>query len=209
MNIKLVCILAVFVACLSPVNANADPDLSAGKQLFQMCAACHGAAGEGNQSMNAPASAGQSKWYIKQQLNNFRAGIRGSHPQDTYGRQMIPMASMLKDSQAIEDLASFIDTLPLTNPKATIVADADRGRAAYGVCASCHGASGEGVAALNAPRLSHQHDWYIARQIRNFKQGIRGTHAKDFYGTQMRSMALILTNDKQIDEVAAYINTLD
>lgn len=209
MNIKLVCILAVFVACLSPVNANADPDLSAGKRLFQMCAACHGAAGEGNQSMNAPASAGQSKWYIKQQLNNFRAGIRGSHPKDTYGRQMIPMASMLKDSHAVEDLASFIDTLPLTNPKATIVADADRGRAAYGVCASCHGASGEGVAALNAPRLSHQHDWYIARQIRNFKQGIRGTHAKDFYGTQMRSMALILTNDKQIDEVAAYINTLD
>ena len=83
MKLKLANIMAVFFFSLSPVDANADPDLSAGKQLFQMCAACHGAAGEGNQSMNAPASAGQSKWYIKQQLNNFRAGIRGSHPQDT------------------------------------------------------------------------------------------------------------------------------
>ena len=63
--------------------------------------------------------------------------------------------------------------------------------------------------ALNAPRLSHQHDWYIARQIRYFKQGIRGSHAKDFYGAQMRNMAYILASDKQIDEVAAYINTLD
>ena len=209
MKLKLARTMTAAFVCVLPLSAVADANLSAGKQLFQMCAACHGLAGEGNHSLNTPASAGQSKWYIEQQLNNFRAGIRGSHPQDTYGRQMISMASMLKDRQAVEDLASFIATLPLTNPKATIAADASRGRSAYGVCASCHGANGEGVAALNAPRLSHQHDWYIARQIRNFKQGVRGSHAKDFYGSQMRSMALILANDQQIDDVATYINTLD
>ena len=91
MKLKLANIMVVFFFSLSPVNANADPDLLAGKQLFQMCAACHGAAGEGNQSMNAPASAGQSKWYIKQQLMNFRVGIRVSSAgylwssNDTYG----------------------------------------------------------------------------------------------------------------------------
>ena len=208
MKCKLLGVMGIVFAILSLATA-AEPNLSAGKELFQMCAACHGQAGEGNQSLNAPANAGQSKWYTEQQLNNFRAGIRGSPPQDRFGSQMIPMAAMLKDSQAVEDLASFIDTLPLTKPKATIEADASLGKAAYGVCASCHGVNGEGIMALNAPRLSHQHDWYIARQIRHFKQGIRGSHAKDFYGAQMRNMAYILASDKQIDEVAAYINTLD
>jgi cytochrome c oxidase subunit 2 len=44
--------------------------------------------------------------------------------------------------------------------------------------------------------------------LRNFKQGIRGTHAKDMYGPQMASMTGMLTSDQAIDDVVAYINTL-
>ena len=209
MKKKLTNLILITAAFLGAWTVNANPDIEKGEKLFQMCAACHGQSGEGSQNLNAPASAGQSQWYVKQQLNNFRASIRGSHPEDSYGRQMIPMATILKDEQAVMDVSSFIETLPLTTPKTTLTADPSSGKASYGICASCHGTSGEGIAALNAPRLSHQHDWYIVRQLKNFKQGIRGSHAKDHYGSQMRSMALILANDKQIDEVAAYISTLE
>ena len=209
MNKNLANLILLTVTFFGSWAVYANPDLTKGAKLFQMCAACHGQSGEGSQILNAPASAGQSQWYVKQQLNNFRAGIRGSHPEDSYGRQMIPMATILKDEQAVIDVSSFIETLPLTKPKTTLEADPSAGKASYGICASCHGTYGEGIAALNAPRLSHQHDWYIARQIRNFKQGIRGSHAKDFYGNQMRSMALILATDQQIDDVSAYISALD
>ena len=29
-------------------------------------------------------------------------------------------------------------------------------------------------------------DWYLARQLQNFKQGIRGGHRQDFYGARWR-----------------------
>ena len=61
--------------------------------------------------------------------------------------------------------------------------------------------------ATNAPRLKGMSDWYMVTQLKNFKQGIRGAHAKDMYGPQMASMAAMLTDDRAIDDVVAYINT--
>ena len=53
------------------------------------------------------------------------------------------------------------------------------GQAAYAVCAACHGANGEGNPALNAPKLSGQHAWYLKRELQNFKNGARGTGDKE------------------------------
>ena len=61
--------------------------------------------------------------------------------------------------------------------------------------------------ATNAPRLKGMSDWYMVTQLKNFRHGVRGAHAKDMYGQQMMSMAAILTDDKAIDDVVAYINT--
>ena len=51
-------------------------------------------------------------------------------------------------------------------------------------------------------------DWYMVTQLKNFRKGVRGAHAKDPYGPQMISMAAILTDDKSINDVVGYINTL-
>ena len=93
---------------------------------------------------------------------------------------------------------------------ATALAEADleRGKQFFQVCVACHGENGEGAKSLNAPRLSRQHDWYIVRQLNNFKSGVRGAHAKDIYGQQMRPMAQILATDEQVNDVAAYLSTL-
>ena len=201
--------LALLLLGLTGLSAQAEPDLERGKQLFAVCVACHGQNGEGNKMLNAPANGGQDVWYVMRQLKNFRAGIRGSDAKDIYGAQMRPMAMMLPDDQAVEDVSAYVGTLPATSPAATLEGDVEAGKKAFITCMPCHGQKAEGNGALNAPRLSSQHDWYIVRQINNFKAGIRGAHAKDVYGQQMRPMAQILATDEQVHAVAAYIGTLE
>jgi len=193
--------------CLAPA-AFAAGDAATGKTLFGICVACHGANAEGNQALNAPSNAGQDEWYVVRQLKNFKEGIRGADPKDTYGAQMRPMAMALTDDQAIADVAAYIATLSAPTPAITVEGDTAIGKQLYGVCTACHGGSGEGNKALNAPRLTGQHDWYTVRQLQNFKAGIRGAHPKDVYGAQMRPMAAVLADDQAIANVSAYISTL-
>ena len=86
--------------------------------------------------------------------------------------------------------------------------DAAAGQPLYATCAACHGAQGEGQAALNAPKLAGQGAWYLKRQLAQFKAGARGAHSKDTYGQVMAPMAALLTDDAAIANVAAYIATL-
>jgi len=175
--------------------------------LYAPCASCHGSEGEGNQKLGAPRLAGQQGWYIERQLRNWRDGIRGTHAEDLYGMQMRPMAMTLSNDAAISKVASFIGTLQGAPLKPTIKGNTDSGKSAYLTCIACHGAEGEGNKALNAPKIAGLPDWYIARQLRSFKKGIRGSHQKDIYGMQMRPMAMTLANDEAVDNVASYIST--
>ena len=49
----------------------------------------------------------------------------------------------------------------------------------------------------------------MVRQLQNFQHGIRGAHASDHYGWQMATMADSLKDERSINDVVAYINTLD
>ena len=82
------------------------------------------------------------------------------------------------------------------------------GKPLYAVCGSCHGMQAEGNPALHAPKLSGQEDWYLKRQLQSYKQGARGTHAKDVFGKMMAPMAATLADDAAIANVVAYIKTL-
>ncbi|HEV2717905.1 MAG TPA: c-type cytochrome [Terriglobales bacterium] len=92
--------------------------------------------------------------------------------------------------------------------KAQVAGDAAAGQALFAVCSGCHGAQAEGNPALNAPKLSGQAEWYLRRQLKNFKTGARGTHDKDVYGKIMAPIAATLANDAALDNVIAYIKTL-
>ena len=190
-------------------DAHAAGDPVKGKELFIFCMGCHGQNAEGVSALQAPANAGQDLWYMFRQMNNYRAGIRGVHPNDTFGAQMRPMALTLTDEQAVQDVVAYIGTLDTPDPQATIEGDIEAGKKAYETCIPCHGAYGEGVKTLDAPRLSKQYDWYLVSQLNNFKADIRGTHQNDIYGAQMRIMAQMLETDEQVRNVAAYIATLE
>jgi cytochrome c oxidase subunit 2 len=51
-------------------------------------------------------------WYLTTQLNNFKQGYRGSHAKDNFGPQMVQMASILTDEQAVQDIVAYINLLP-------------------------------------------------------------------------------------------------
>jgi cytochrome c oxidase subunit 2 len=194
--------------CLVP-TAQAAGDIEKGKTLYNICTACHGPNAEGNPALNAPANAGQDPWYLTRQMKNFRAGIRGAHPDDTFGAQMRPMAMMLADEQDIADVVAYLSSMEMPEPPPTVDGDVEAGKKSYETCIPCHGEFGEGAQSLDAPRLSNQHDWYLVRQLENFKTGVRGTHLNDIYGAQMRIMAQMLETDEQVRAVAAYISTVD
>jgi len=188
-------------------TAQVAGDAEAGKALYAVCAACHGAQGEGNPAMNAPKLSGQGDWYLKRQLNYFKQGARGAHEKDVFGKQMAPMAATLADDAAMNNVVAYIKTLPDNPAQPTLKNNAANGRNLYLTCGTCHGSDGRGIQATNAPRLAGMSDWYMVTQLSNFRQGIRGAHPKDMYGPQMASMAAILSDEQSIKDLVAYINT--
>jgi cytochrome c oxidase subunit 2 len=201
--------LLLVISLIAGPAALAAGDVEKGKVLYRICTACHGPNAEGISALNAPANAGQDPWYLTRQLKNYRVGIRGAHPDDTFGAQMRPMAMMLANEQDIADVVAYLNSLKMPEPPATVEGDVEAGKKAYVTCIPCHGEFGEGARSLDAPRLSNQHDWYLVRQLENFKAGVRGTHLNDIYGAQMRIMAQMLETDEQVSAVAAYIATID
>lgn len=182
-------------------------DLSAQPLSNEVCATCHGGAGVGNAAVGGPSLAGLEPWYLKLQLENFRAGIRGSQKDYIPGNEMQASVARLSDEE-IDDLLGHIANWEPVEPKPMITGDVAKGQALYAACAACHGATGEGNEALGAPGLAGRNDWYMFRQIKLFQSGYRGQHPDDVAGRLMRPSAQALENDDAINDVLAYINTL-
>ena len=171
------------------------------------CATCHGADGRGNEGVGAPRLAGMEDWYLRRQLENYRDGVRGAHPDDIEGLAMQPMAAGLTD-ESIQDIIDWVGAWEPVAAAPTISGDIAAGEALYQTCATCHGPAAEGNEALGAPALTGQNDWYMAAQLGNFLAGYRGVHPRDVYGAQMRAMTTVLESEDDIRNVVAYINSL-
>ena len=173
------------------------------------CAACHGAAGEGNQALGAPALTQLSSDYVTRQLRHFVNGVRGAHPDDDAGKRMALSVANLVGAD-IPDLAVLITTeLPPAQPAATISGDASRGEDYYvNICSACHGGNGQGNDALGAPALAGINDWYLKSSYQSYLDGVRGTHPNDVYGAQMARLAPALAKGDDIDDVIAFIASL-
>ena len=217
-SIAYICSTLLF--CLTVSSAFAAPapqgNAARGAALYATCAACHGPKALGMQAMNAPPLAGQQSWYLNTQLSNFHSGARGAHPKDVYGAQMKAMAQVAAQPQARADLLAHIATLPAPTAEQqraleggqTVGGDATRGKSLYITCTSCHGPQGRGNQGLNSPAIHTLPSWYLLRQLRHFKAGIRGAHPKDPYGAQMKAMAMTLADAQAMKDVVAYILSL-
>lgn len=80
------------------------PQLESGHSLYGKCIVCHGKAGEGKKSQNAPAIGGQFDWYIEKQVLAMQSGERPNQVMMPYIRAL--------SAQDIKDLAAYITKLP-------------------------------------------------------------------------------------------------
>jgi len=224
--------LAAFFACGGVSLAEDEIDLEAGATLWEFCAFCHNADGLGQQRSDAPKVAGDPAWYTERQLRYFRTKVRGSHPEDLPGLQMVVYAVPLVDEAAIRNMAAYIESMPVTPedpapdrmanrprkrpyewdsklamPDTRRAPDANKGAKLFENCAQCHGKQGEGIKEMNGPRLDNKQAWYLVRQLLYFKHGARGTHEDDIYGRQMAELGT-LASDQDIVDVVAYIMTM-
>ena len=186
----------------------AEADLNEGKFSYAMCTSCHGANGAGITAMHSPAINNQSAKYIARQLNHFKSSVRGGSPNDLYGAQMKGVAATLSDTD-IENVSAYIDSLPATSIVSLQKGDLHKGNSAYqDKCGVCHGGKAQGNFTMNAPALANLDSVYIIRQIANYKSGIRGSHADDRLGKQMKIMANMSTTDEELTNIIAYIHSI-
>ena len=213
--------------------APGSDDALPGEELFAVCTFCHAPQGQGSQRLDAPALAGMEAWYIERQLQHFRNRTRGMHPDDVTGLQMSIVSGMLRNDATIANVSAYIESLDPGAPLETFDGEPmgtgrpyvwhspyaeftspEPGNPARGeqlfstTCSICHGATGEGSQVLGAPKLTALQDWYQARQLKYFRDGIRGTDPQDASGAQMAAISKTLTTDQAIADVVAYIDTL-
>lgn len=107
------------------------------------------------------------------------------------------------------DFEAWLDSQPtygelMDRPEPNLTA----GQTSYGVCAACHGPQGQGQQALNAPKIAGLDAWYVERQLRYFKNGVRGAAEGDTFGATMAPMMATVPDDNAIRNLAAYVESL-
>lgn len=146
------------------------PDLANGRDVYEVCAACHLPEGWGQTDGTFPQLAGQHPKVIIKQLADIRA-LNRDNP------TMYPFAlpDQIGGPQAIADVAAYIQKLKM-NPEPGVGEgkDLEHGKKLYKEnCVRCHGEHGEGDNDKYYPRLEGQHYNYLLRQYQWIKEGKR------------------------------------
>lgn len=176
-----------------------------GVEPWHSCGGCHGLDGAGNR-IKFPRLAGQKRAYVIKQLNDFRNDRRQND-----GGQMQVMASELSETD-IGRVADWFAKQTTAWPELTIEPPADLTRArqlatagADGIpaCVSCHSAAAPALAGSDivAPRIAGQRDYYIAKQLGDFRAGNRDNDPKEI----MRTIAKRLS-DADITALAVFLS---
>ncbi|MCC2616552.1 c-type cytochrome [Aestuariibacter halophilus] len=193
---------ALVLLCCAAWRAQATPD--SGTTTYTQCAACHGDRAQGNDTLQAPALAGQYDWYLDKQLNDFRRGARGSHPEDTQGAIMAASVSGLAPDDQTELVAWLASLAPVSTARVEEGSFMNGERYYQGKCGACHGAQGEGNPTFHAPRLQGLSVAYVMTQMDKFRNGIRGSHPDDRLGRQMAMMANTVS-DEELRDILLFI----
>jgi len=184
------------------VRGRADMVDMTGVEPWDVCGECHGLDGAGNR-IKFPRLAGQKQPYIIKQLFDFRAGRRKND-----GGQMQKTATEL-DEADIPRVAEWFEGQTPPWPKPTIDAAPDLTRArqlalhgdtGIRACLSCHSAGSQRLLG-NAPRVAGQRDYYIAKELNDFREGRRLNDPKQVMNRIARRLS-----DAEIVSLAIFLS---
>ncbi|MGP0002710.1 MAG: c-type cytochrome [Acetobacteraceae bacterium] len=169
------------------------------------CALCHGFNGGSDGSGAFPRIAGQSAFYLSEQLRAFSSGGR-------LNAVMSPVAKALSEDDIADVTAYYASSvapfLPLANKtNASLLEQGERlakmGNKEKGIpaCVGCHAADGVGESPT-IPYLGGQYGHYISFELEMWQRGFRKTAPL--------TMTLLAKNldDQDIAAVAAYYQQL-
>ncbi|MGE5504030.1 MAG: c-type cytochrome [Actinomycetota bacterium] len=146
------------------------PDVKNGREVYEVCAACHLPEGWGQHDGTFPQLAGQHYKVIIKQLADIRA-LNRDNP------TMYPFAlpDQIGGPQSVADVAAYIQTLKMNpEPGYGDGKDLEHGKQLYkDNCTRCHGENGEGNNDKFFPRIMGQHYNYLIRQYEWIKAGKR------------------------------------
>ncbi len=200
---KYTTLVSLLAVSLFAAPAQAAGDAKAGEAKAQVCVSCHGV--NGNSAVPTfPKLAGQHAGYIAKQLANFKEGKSRSNA------LMAPQVANLSQ-QDMADLGAYYakqspgmgradKKLKVLGEKLYRGGNKDKGISA---CLACHGPTGAGNSAAKFPLLSGQHADYLAKALKDFRDGNR---SNDLNG-MMRDIAAKMS-DAEIAAVASYISGL-
>ena len=164
------------------------------------CAQCHAFNGVSDASGAFPRLAGQSAYYLAEQLRDFASGMRSN-------ALMTPIAKALTADDIADVTAYFagLDApfLPLRKPDDALVKAGEQ-LAKVGsesrriqACDNCHGPGGAGEPPA-LPYLAGQYAPYIAFELRMWQRGYR-VNSPDGMAVVARAL-----DDREVEAVAAY-----
>ena len=169
--------------------------------LVNECRICHGT----KEAQRGPILDGMEYWYLYDQLQKFRSGLRGQNPENRSEHMMGVGARKIKndlESALLADWFSQQDPKPAVR---TVKGDVEKGKNFYEQrCASCHGEKAEGNRLALGPALNRLEGWYFLDQMRKFRKGTRGCHPND-EGGQIMMAASQDISDGTLKDVVAYV----
>jgi len=150
------------------------PDLENGRDVYEVCAACHLLEGWGTEDGTFPQLAGQLTAVAIKQLADIRELNRDNPTMYPFA---LPQA--IGGPQSIADVSAYIELLPM-NPAngkgewAEGTPQFAKGQKLYkDNCVQCHGEIGEGNAEKFYPLILGQHYKYMLRQFEWIRDGKR------------------------------------
>jgi cytochrome c553 len=175
------------------------PNMENGREVYEVCSACHMPEGWGTEDGTFPMLAGQHKDVLIKQLSDIRARNRDNPT-------MYPFAlpESIGDAQALADVVAYIQTIPM-NPANGVGDGTDLvlGEKLYkDNCVKCHGEKAEGNDAKFYPRIQAQHYKYMLRQFEWIRDGKRRNANPDMV-KQIQSFT-----DKDMRAVIDYVSRI-
>lgn len=121
---------------------------------------------------------------------------------------MKAIALSLKEDE-LPVLAGYVSELPVQHVVATVQGDLNRGRMLYKEgCIDCHRYNASGEETFFSPPLTGLPDWYLKRQIENFRSGLRGALPEDERGQKMMLECQRLMGSNDAADLVVYIRSL-